>query len=78
MYLPIEVVLCRCDQQAAGALVCVGEGRGEADWRLLQSAPPQLLPTARTLLRHGETEDLLLTVSQSDHTAIHSSSSVLP
>lgn len=44
----------------------IGERTGEADWRLLQSAPLQLLPAAWTLLWHQEAEDVLLTVSQSD------------
>lgn len=71
VYLPVVIVVCRCDQQTAGGLVPVAEGRGEADGGLLQSAPPQLLPTAGTLLRHREAEDLLLTVTQSDHVEVH-------
>lgn len=63
---PVEVVLCRCNQETAGGFVTIGERTGEADWRLLQSAPLQLLPAAWTLLWHQEAEDVLLTVSQSD------------
>lgn len=69
--LPAEVVLGWSQQQTAGALVSVGEGGGEADRRLLQASPPQRLPTAGTLRRDQETEDVLLTVSQPDHRAVH-------
>lgn len=71
MCLPAQVVVCRCDQQAAGALVSIGEGRGEANRCLLQPVPPQHLPAARTILWHRETEDLLLTVTKPNHTALH-------
>lgn len=49
----------------------IGEGGWEADWCILQSAPPQHLPTAGTCHWHQETEDLLVTVSQTDHRTIH-------
>lgn len=71
VYVPVEVVVGRCDQQAAGALVSIGEGGGETDWCLLQSTPSQHPPAAWTFLWYGETEDLLLTVSQSNHRVLH-------
>lgn len=69
--LPGHVVVGRCHQQAAGAPVSVGQGGREADGGVLQSAPPQRLPTAGTVGRHHQTEDLLLTVSQPDQGAVH-------
>lgn len=65
------VVVCGGDQQAAGGLVSVGERGGQADGRLLQSAPPQLLTAAWTFLWNREAEDLLLAVTQTDHAGLH-------
>lgn len=65
------VVVCRSHQQAAGALVSIGERGGQADRGLLQPAPPELLPTIWTLLWNGEAEDLLLTVAQTDDAVLH-------
>lgn len=69
--LPGVVVMCRCNQEAAGALVAIGKGGGQADRCLLQSAPPQLITAARALFRNREAEDVLLAVTQSDHTGLH-------
>lgn len=69
--LPVQVVVCRSDQQAAGGLVSVCEGGGQAHRRLLQSATLQLLPTAGTHLRNREAEDHLLTVGQVDDALLH-------
>lgn len=69
--LPGDVVVRWGHQQTAGALVSVGEGGWEADGCLLQAAPPQHLPTAGTLRRHRQAEDLLLTMSQPDERTLH-------
>lgn len=69
--IPVDVVVCRRHQQTAGALVSIAEGGRKTDRCFLQSAPPQHLPTAGTLHRHQETEDLLVTVRQTDHRTIH-------
>lgn len=51
--------------------MCVGEGRREADRRLLEPAPPQLLCTAGTLFWHREAEDVIVTVAEADHGTFH-------
>lgn len=51
--------------------MCVGEGGGEADRCFLQPAPRQRPPTAGTLSRDRQTEDLLLAVSQPDQGRVH-------
>lgn len=63
--------LCRDDEEGAECLVSIGEGAGDADWGLLQTATTKANAALGASFRDGETVDVPAAVAESDHTLVH-------